>query len=282
MQAPCIVSNAHLKLNFVIAIPSYNRHTLLATKTLSYLKGKLDWSIIYVFIVDDPTEITNYNSILASTETEYAGINIVRGPLGLHNMRNFITNYFDEGTHILNMDDDIENIMSLYVDETVYDVKKAARYKLVNMESFLEWIIRAFDVLVDQGIFMFGIYPVKNGFFMKDLPEITYDLRFCVGTLWGCINRKSIPRLTLEEKEDFERTLLYWKIDRGIMRFNHITIVTKYYKTPGGMQSRSTDRTEAARKACIYLCYTFPNECKLYLGKKSGIPEVRLKGSPRC
>ena len=272
----------HSTYDFVVAIPSYKRHKLLVEKTLAYLKGKLDWSMIYVFIVDDPDEITNYTTILQPNNKDtthmYTGIHIVRGPLGLHNMRNFITEFFDTGVCILNLDDDIENVMSLWVDDTVHDIKKASRYKLVNMDSFVDWTVKAFAMLKDQGLYIFGIYPVKNGYFMKDLPEITNDLRFCVGTLWGCINRKSMPRLTLEEKEDFERTLLYWKRDGSVVRFNHITIVTKYYKTPGGMQSRSIDRAEAARKACTYLCYNFPRECKLYLGKKSGIPEVRLKG----
>ena len=53
-----------------------------------------------------------------------------------------------------------------------------------------------------NNIGLFGIYPIKNGYFMKDLPEKTIDLRFCVGTFWGCINNHNI-QINIEEKEDF-------------------------------------------------------------------------------
>lgn len=241
-------------------------------------------SIVHVFIVDQEDEVCSYKQSL-SLSPHFRGINIVRGPVGLHHMRNFITDYFDEGTCVLQMDDDIHDVLHLLVDERVIDLNKGQRYSLVSLEnvirSFANWVSSAFDELKRLQLSLFGVYPVRNGYFMKDLPERTTDLRFCVGVMWGCIIKKSIPRLTLEEKEDFERTILHWYADNGVLRFNHVTIVTRYYTTPGGMQARGIDRKTAAMISCDNLCSRFPNVCRLYLGKKSGMPEVRLKPTSR-
>jgi len=279
--------------DYVIAIPSYKRSDLIVTHTLAYLAScsNISMSNVYVFVgtVTDATNATD-----ASTDTEltlyqrnvaarpcYAAVNLVTGPVGLHNMRNFITDYFQDGTCVLQMDDDVKTVLALSIDTSVTDTQKAARYPLVDIEGFDSWVRAAFTTLKQRNLSLFGVYPVKNGFFMKDLPEVTYDLRFCVGVLWGCINRKNLSypsiTLTLEEKEDFERTLLHWCRDGGVVRFNHITIKTKYYTTPGGMQARGIDRQVAAMTSCRDLCSRFPDLCRLYLGKKSGMPEVRLR-----
>ena len=189
---------------------------------------------------------------------------------------------------ILNMDDDVSALKMLSINEDIVDHTKSTRWNLVDLQGadVYDLISSAFAKLVDSRSLpsatanIFGLYPVKNGFFMKDLPELTYDLRFCVGTMWGCINRKSIT-LTLDEKEDFERTLLFWQNDGAVLRFNHVVAVTKYYKTPGGMQALGIDRKAASKISCATLCERFPSCCKLYTGKKNGMCEVRLMSKPK-
>ena len=80
-----------------IVIPSYNRSNIIMSKTIALLE-RLDvpMNIIYVFVIEE--EICSYKNILPNS------INLIAGPLGLHNMRNFITNYFDEGQELLCMD----------------------------------------------------------------------------------------------------------------------------------------------------------------------------------
>jgi hypothetical protein len=162
-------------------------------------------------------------------------------------------------------------------DATILDTKSAKRYPLTHFkdESFLSWAESAFAALTLGSARMFGVYPVKNGYFMKDLPYMTTDLRFCVGTLWGCINDKNIM-LTIEEKEDFERTLLSYEKHGTIHRYNHIAPMTSFYRTPGGMQSRGKDRASASKDSCEYLIQRFPTLCKFHRVKKSGIHEVKL------
>lgn len=261
------------------AIPSLGRSEILVQKTLPLLVNKflVDQSSIYVFVVAD-----EYESYALSTRVMYPGIRLVIGPLGLHCMRNFIHAFFPENENMVMMDDDVRDIVHM---QEVKDWdpasgrKECERFPVVGItaEQFMAYLTNAFRIMRTEGIYLFGIYPVKNGFFMKDLPEITYDLRFIVGCVWGCINRHD-RAITLEEKEDFERTLLYYSLDKKILRFNRLAPVTTYYKQKGGMQNRGMDRVETSKASCLYLLEKYPQYCRLYTGKKSGIWEVRLRG----
>jgi hypothetical protein len=260
-------------MNFKIAIPSLSRADIICHKTLKLCKlFNIPQDKIYIFVI--LPEKCSYIFELKKHNLE--NINIIVGPIGLDKMRNFITNYFDEGEYLLNMDDDIDAIYKLSIDTTITDLKKASRYKLLEIkDDFISLINNTFEICKKENIGLFGIYPVKNGYFMKSLPDITYDLRFCVGTLWGCINDKSII-INIEEKEDFDRTLQYYIKYGKILRLNTITIKTRYYKTQGGMQQNNIDRKETSKESCKYLLEKYPKYTKLYNGKKSGIFEVKL------
>jgi hypothetical protein len=106
---------------------------------------------------------------------------------------------------------------------------------------------------------------------------MTTDLRFIVGPMWGIINRhRPELKLTIDEKENAERTLQHWVIDHAVLRFNNIGIETKYYKNKGGMQNEGKNRKEEALKSVYYLHKKYPQITKIYLGKKSGMPEIRM------
>ena len=204
-------------MNYKIVIPSLSRPTILCQKTLKVCKETgVPLNQIYLFIIE-----SQKCSYISEIEKHgFCGIHIIsESPLGLDKVRNYITEYFDEGECLLHMDDDIDSMYKLNM----------SGYTLIKITDIIELFNNAFDICKKNNIGLFGIYPVKNGYFMKDSPEITYDLRFCVGTLWGCINDKSI-RIAIEEKEDVERTILYYKKYGKIVRLNYITIKTNYYK----------------------------------------------------
>lgn len=257
-----------------VAIPSYCRHDILVKRSLPLC---ISWGIpqdaVYVFVVREQEAL--YRDALSA---DFPDVHVVVGPLGLHHMRNFIAAFFDEGVEILQMDDDIEDLLVMHEDASVEDVKSCKRYPLhpVPPEGMREWLFHAFDLLKHKSASLFGIYPVRNGYFMKDLPAITFDLRFCVGAFWGTINRRDI-QLCLEEKEDFERTLQAFRRDGTVVRFNHVCPKTSYYKTKGGMQSRNVDRKEASKASCVYLLENWSQYCKLHTSKKNGMHEVRLR-----
>jgi hypothetical protein len=237
---------------------------------------------IYLFLADDPLEKEAYHTILQHSNY-YHKIHIVYGPIGLCTMRNFITNYFDEDTPILSIDDDISMLYTLYEDLTIHNTQKAAHWKLIPMTSkyFHTWMDDVYDNMKNNNRNLFGIYPVKNGFFMKDLANVTFDPRFCVGAFWGVFNKKSI-KISLEEKEDMERSILYTIHDTGVLRYNHVTLLTKYYKNVGGMQSTYTytQREEKSYQSSQVLFDKYPELCTLYKSKKNGMCEIRFKRIP--
>ena len=258
------------------AIPSYKRSSLLPSKTLAMIsRFQVPMQNVYVFIVQE--DENDYQQSLSSYISQ--GLHLEIGPLGLHHMRNYIRLFFPEGCDLIQMDDDIEDLYVMEEDPTIENEKSCKRYplRILSIEEFHTMIQSAFTYLREHQFHLFGIYPVRNGYFMKDLAEITKDLRFCVGVFWGCINQHhSNLMLELEEKEDVERTLRYYVQDQGVMRFNRIVPKTNYYKTLGGMQARPYSRLESSKISCDYLLTHFKPYCKLYTSKKSGIYEIRL------
>jgi hypothetical protein len=108
-------------------------------------------------------------------------------------------------------------------------------------------------------------------------PTITRDLRYIMGGLYGVINRRI--HVTLDDKEDFERTMLYYNRDNGVIRYNDIAAITKCYTEPGGMQvTRTKERIHAS---AVALAERWPHLCRLNLKKKSGFSEVRLIRNPK-
>lgn len=264
---------------FRVAIPSYQRADILCSRTLPLLMSwKFPAERVHVFCIKEEEAV--YRDALTNMLPWAQSVQVITGPLGLHHMRNHIQDFFGYGVPVLHMDDDLQDILVMQEDTHENNVKKSTRYPLVPLATVcdpVEWIQNCFVLAQSKGARMWGIYPVKNGYFMKDLPEVSTDLRFCVGTFWGIWNDPQMRALHLEEKEDFERTLIAYELDRCIVRFNRVCAKTQYYKTRGGMQARGTNRLAESRTSCDYLLRTWPQYCRIYTGKKTGICEVRLR-----
>jgi hypothetical protein len=263
--------------SFAVAIPSYKRTEIFYARTLQLLRTwGIDMDRVHVFCVAE--DAAAYERLRERDMGVYAGMHVVVGPVGLHHMRNFIVRYFPEGTPVLHLDDDLKGLLQMTEDVRVVDPKSSRRWPLSPLapERALAWVEEAFARTRDAGAHLWGIYPVRNGYFMKDLPEVTTDLRFCVGTCWGMVNDHRVL-VEIEEKEDFWRTLLAWEMDGVVLRWNHVCVATSYYTTPGGMQARPADRREQSRTSCDALMARWPQYCRLYTGKKNGMWEVRLR-----
>ena len=56
--------------------------------------------------------------------------------------------------------------------------------------------------------------------------------------------------MTLDDKEDVERTLECYRLHGGVIRFWDHNVETKYYRTQGGMQvTRTVDRVLKSAQA---------------------------------
>lgn len=258
---------------YIIAIPTYKRHTSIAENTLNVLASHhIPANKIYLFVANE-AEKQAYESNVPKNLYGH----IIVGQLGLHNQRNFISNYFAEGQHIIELDDDITGIFQLTKSRSTKRMTKKRKfyYRLASLPQLHEFIISAFDQLIRNKLYLFGVYPVCNGYFMT--PTITTDLRFIVGPFWGFINRHHPDlKLTISEKEDSERTLQFYTMDGGVLRFNNIAFKTNYYTNKGGMQAEGKNRKLESRKAAEYLHAKYPTHTKISHIKKSGYTELKF------
>jgi len=258
--------------DYIIAIPTYKRYKILQSQTLATLhRHKIPSSKIYLFVANK-TELKLYQSIIPTNQYN----KIIVGKKGLKNQRNYITNYFPEGHPIVQMDDDINEISQLYqIKSTITKNKRKRYYRLNPITNLNNFILNAFQICRENNAFIWGVYPVANPYFMT--PTISTDLKFIVGPMWGVFNRYDKDlRATINEKENVERTIKYFIKDNKVIRFNNVSIKTRYYKTPGGMQAEGKDRVQEALKSAHYLVSKYPQYAKLHLTKKSGHPEVKL------
>lgn len=230
--------------NFVIAIPSYKRAELLKKNTLNMLiSSHISPSLIYIFVANRE-EYNDYVNLIP--KGHYKAIVIAKP--GLANARNFISSYFKKGQYIVNLDDDIKSILQL-----VGKVKETAKLRPIN--NLNTFFTEAFKVLEDTNSHLWGISPSGNPYFMNQ--SISVGLMYIVGACWGCINDPQI-KITGSEKEDFERSILYFKKYGELVRFNNITIKTNYWTNPGGMQSELKDRVAEAERRTKELMKRYP------------------------
>jgi len=254
--------------DYIIAIPSYKRSITLDEKTLRVLQEyKINKDIIYIFVANED-EYDNYKNTLDPYYKE-----IIIGEKGMSNIRNFITNYFVEDTKIFFIDDDIDGFFEVYNDIEPYDKKNNYLERLPDLDKFIK---KGFNTLKKEGCNLFGVYPVKNPFFMKP-DKLTTDLRYIIGFCYGVFNTKDL-KVTIDHGEDYERTILYYINDNKVVRFNNVTCQTKCYKkNSGGMNIKDERNNEMIFNSINYIQSKFPDLCQLRLSKTRGTAELKLK-----
>jgi len=247
-------------MTYLIAIPTYNRVQEVTNKTLATLKeGGVSKNNIYLFVANKQQYDLYEKNVPKNLYN-----NIIIGKKGITNQRIFISQYFKEGQYVISMDDDVEELEFLKGE------------KLVRLKDINNFFINAYKLMKKEQLFIWGIYPVRNPFFMYN--EMTFDLRFIIGVTFGFIVRhdKKLKMSTnAETKEDYEQTILYYKMDGGVIRFNNITAKTKF-NSPGGL---GTDRFERNNKAAEYLVKKYP-DIVTRKDRKDGTPEVKLTKLP--
>jgi hypothetical protein len=245
--------------NYVVAIPSYNRHNEIIDKTLTtLLDGGVNKNKIFIFVANKAQEKIYLNTIPKELYNK-----IVVGKLGIANQRVFISSYFPVNKYIVSLDDDVEELQMLRGEKLV---------KVKDLDGFFK---DAYKILKKERLYIWGVYPVRNAFFMYN--TISTDLKFIIGVTFGYINRKLkelVPKA--EGKEDIEQSILYYKMDGGVVRFNNIVPKTKF-NAPGGL---GTDRQEMNKKAAEYLKKKYPEIITIF-HRKNGMTEVRLARLPR-
>lgn len=205
-------------MDFVIAIPSYQRLNQVEN-LLKYLdENNVDSENIYIFV--DPDCYLNYYSHLGNTK-----INLIKGIRGLIHQRTFMRYYFDKYQKILYLDDDFKSF------------KCPPNYKF----NLVEEINKMFDRMADNKCFLGSVNPTNNLYFCTGKEK--FGLYLCVGCCYLEVNLKyeEFNNLVLDEKEDYTRTLLHYIYSGRVYRNDKICVNHKYSGTSGGMNT-SKDR----------------------------------------
>lgn len=248
-------------MEYHVAIPSYKRPELLTTATLAMLaKYGASSKLVTIFVADDE-EYREYRKVVPSR------YEIVKAVPGLLKARQWYHSYYDAGTPLLNMDDDIRDLS-----------QKSGDALEVYTGSIDELAETGFGMAEKYFARLWGINPVNNGFFLKD--EVTVGLRYICGIFHG--NYAGDPALTGPDRptdnssgEDYETTIRSFLMNGSVVRLEWLTPITKYF-APGGMDSELSDRQMDHAVALRDICARYPDWAKVSI-KAKGETNIRLK-----
>ena len=260
--------------DYVVAIPSYRRPETLKNKTMKVLKHyKIDPKKIHIFVADTEQKAV-YEAALEPKDYH----KIIIGVPGIKNIRNFMPKYFPEGQHIFYIDDDISKVYDTENDSCDKSDKKMNRQVILkNLRALID---KGFKLSKKTGLTNWGVYPANNPYFMKARTRniddyVSKKLCYVMGGFTGVINHRKSEIRTIDDKEDYERSIKYYLKDGGLLRFNNVTVYTRCYQEPGGMQVERTKKR--IHESAVYLTEKYPLLCTLNTSKKSGFSEVRLR-----
>ena len=247
-------------MNFIIAIASHKRAELLQSKTLKLLK-KHNISMEKVYIFVSPESYQEYIPIKNNFN-----FNLIGGDnTTILKTRNNIIEYFNEGENIIEMDDDVEDI-----EITVKGNKNK------SVENLIELFNESFDMIPDRGLF--GFNANTNNFFASGNDK--YGLYSIINSCLGYKNDKRI-KLTVSEKEDFERCIIFYQLNLPILKRTGYGIKTNYWKNKGGIQGHYDfkKRIEVQKKSAEQLLEKYPWAARKQV-RKNGIVDLRFYRDP--
>ena len=266
-----------------VAIPSKDRSHIIVKQSLATLaRYKVPPKKVTVFVADEQQK-REYAKAISEAQLPYT--RLVVGVPGMREVREFATHYFDEGTPVLFMDDDIKAVKVLGGDEL-----GGAKFEEI-IDLYGQIIVRGFNTARENHAYLWGIYPVDNEGFatattntdIENLNEEDADaFRFervsvgncyCIGSFFGqiirhdkalSITKPKVPKaksgLFIGDKEDNERSILHYIKDGRVVRLDYATVDTAYYSGSGGVTGgmefqRSNQTIEIGAE---YMLRTYP------------------------
>ena len=234
----------------IICIPSYQRPDLITVLTLHYLHMQnYPSSRIFIFVASE-AEGAQY----ALQVPRHLYTQIIVGVLGLKEQRNFISNYFPENQILIHLDDDVRRIKMLDQQMTFLDLVRQGLAEL------------------DAGCGLFGVLP--NSDLRRMQNRTTRHLTHILGSFFMCRNHKALV-INTTEKEDFERSILYFKRYGAVSRFQGAGVDTAYTKNAGGLQT-DPNRRASMMSGISYLMLNYKEFCKTVIKKDNKLDIMLL------
>lgn len=251
-------------MDYQVAIPSYNRIDLLQKATLPMLeKYDCDPRRVTIFVANE----AQYKIYREALGNKYA---IVVGELGLLQVKRFYHQYYDAGTRLFNVQDDIHNL------------KQKNGNALEDFTGTIDELVElGFTTAEKFGAEMWGLNPTGNAMFMKD--HITIGLRFIYGAIYGdyagnpSVVNEHIMELT--SGEDWENTISAFLRTGSLARIEWIAPVSKLFAKGGVddyLRSIGTDRTSDIEAHFEAITAYYPDLARTYR-KAGNVLNLRLK-----
>jgi len=250
-------------MTYSIAIPSYERADKINKATYKMLlENKLQDKKVYVFLNTDA-------DIKAYTEAHKSDLKVQyvkTGKKGIKDTRNFMTKYFKQGSKVLYLDDDIIGV----------NKGEPTGMKMTRVYNLSELASKGFGLCDSKKLGKWGINPSQNQRSLKN-TDTTFDLRY-VGRCYGeVVNHKVLNTVSLAE--DFERSILYYKLYGGVIRFNNYTVMSSNYAKGGLLAGGRNLSNEKADKELVAKKY--PKYAKTFMRTEgSGRTDLRLIKNP--
>ena len=234
-------------MDIPVAIPTYNRSQTISIQTLLFLKSEdYPTSLITLFVADSDQARLYERDVPKCLYGQ-----IVVGVKGLAAQRNFISDFYPDGQILLQLDDDVSGIKSL------------------GNESLQSILSKGKDCLHDS-CGLWGVLPNDDG--RRFTPATTQHLTHIIGSFFLIRNHKEI-KITVEEGEDYERSILYFNRYGRVCRYKGAGVKTTFNKGSGGLITE--DREQRRRAGMDYLVSRYPKACSKIM-KKDKV-DVRLK-----
>lgn len=228
-----------------IAIPTYNRDIIKTAMLLS----AFDPNDVYIFP-------NNYGDKLGAEVLKltilYPEFHVVGlDTKGIGEARNGILNYFPAGEEIVMLDDDIDLFERLVIEEETLKGKLSP----LDNEEIKVLFEQNFAICKNNETKLWGVYPVRNAFFMKNR---VYNKGFCIGTVLGIIVNDLRFDPLASFKEDYDYTLQNIIKYKKICRFDYITIKAGHYTNKGGVCEQRKADPEKEGRVAKYLIRKYP------------------------
>jgi|9_EtaG_2_1085328.scaffolds.fasta_scaffold05276_3 hypothetical protein len=247
-----------------IAIPSHNRLQQFLNKTYALLmKHNFNSEDIFIFV--SPESFEEYDNYFNKNKL----CNVILSKDNILDTRNHIIEYFNEGEQIVEMDDDIEDIV-----HTIKEVKST------SVEDLKTLFLESFQ-LCQGGLWGFNAQLTSNNFFASGEDRVGHWQTSIVNSCLGYYNNKNIS-LSVPEKEDFERVILFYKNNIPILKRGQFGIKTKYWTNKGGIQDRYdfNKRKEVQLYSANMILEKYPGHAYTYT-RKNGIVDIRFYKTPK-
>ena len=247
-------------IDYKIAVPSYKRAKTIQQKTFKVFEHhKIDPSVVSVFVANTEEEGIYRDAL----KDHPYGQNIIVGVPTIGAQRNFIEQYYPEGTNLMMFDDDVQEVQRKNENklEAIDDLEK-------------EIIIPGFTLCQEHGSHVFGIYAASNHYFMKD--RIYTKLCYIIASMFGVVveHDENLMRVT-NHGEDYEYSMRQYRKHGVVVRLDNYTVKSNYYKEDGGLQEYRTK--EYVRESIEKIAGMFPDLCDMYIRESTGFAELRLQ-----